>query len=142
MLGELRRETEDEFPCTEAIYLKKLTNYIQRKEQDIKVANEELHERNNIKILEKESEKCLKRIKGKPNPSHDDVEAELDRLNKVYDNSAGGQNKEKLYFEYLKVFTPNLYREANLDHDSEKRIHELKEENNKLAEEIKKLNTK
>lgn len=36
ILGEIRKETEDEFPCKDGLYLKKLDIYIERKEEEIK----------------------------------------------------------------------------------------------------------
>ena len=109
-LQQIREEVEGEFKCSDSKYTTKLSQCIDRKEEEIHSTNEEMHEKKNIQLLEKESEKSLKQIREKSSSTHADIEKELNKLSALYEREAGGESKEKLYSEYMKVFAPILYK--------------------------------
>ena len=54
---------EGDFKCNDPKYNTKLSQYIDRKEDEIRSANEEMYEKKNIKLLERESQNSLKKIR-------------------------------------------------------------------------------
>ena len=70
--------------------------YMDRKEQELTVLNEQFNDAHNLNLLQKESLKSLEQVRNNPNITQKDVTAEVDRLTNRYNEKSRGKNKHKL----------------------------------------------
>ena len=67
----------------------------------------------------------MEHIRNNPNVTQQDVTAEIDRLTNRYNDKSRGINKHKLLSEFLQVFVPSVYAEADISRQMDKKINTL-----------------
>ena len=114
-----------------------------RKENEIRRLNEQYQDSENVNLLQKESDKLLKKVKNnRKELQKKDVDDDLKNMIDRYESQAQGKNKDRLLSDYLQLFTPTLYEEAGLNETLEKKLKKVHKENDALEEEIKKMEKK
>lgn len=96
-LQAIRYETEQEDVLrNNPHYSTKMGRYMDRKEQELTVLNEQFNDAHNLNLLQKESLRSLEQVRNNPNITQKDVTAEVDRLTNRYNDKSRGKNKHKL----------------------------------------------
>ena len=94
-------------------YLNHLHDYITHKEQELREANNKLHDETNLNILKYESQDLMERVQRAKSQGQDIsfIKPEVDLIVQKYERDAGGDNKYKLLTDFLNNVAPSLYGE-------------------------------